>query len=164
MFKIISIFIICFCFFAYPNMANAQKSSLPMPRYVSLRAADVNMRTGPGVRYPVDWNYKKAGLPVEIISEFGNWRKIKDWDGTTGWVSKNLLSGQRTFRVLASSNLKRSPNDNSRIMAKVEAGVIGKLLQCPNENHNFCRVEIKGFQGWLKRSEIWGVYPNELVE
>ncbi|MBR7158746.1 MAG: hypothetical protein IKD08_03575 [Alphaproteobacteria bacterium] len=164
MFKVSAFFILCLGVLAAVPQANAQSTSLPLPRYVSLRSADVNMRTGPGVRYPVEWNYKKAGLPVEIIAEFGNWRKIKDWDGTRGWVTKSLLSGNRTFRVLATSNLRRSPTEDSRLMARVESGVIGKLIQCPNDKPTFCRVEVKGYQGWLKRSEIWGVYPNEILE
>lgn len=164
MFKKITFFMLFAGFFGILPEAIAQSTSLPLPRFVSLRSGDVNMRTGPGVRYPVEWNYKKSGLPVEITAEFGNWRKIKDWDGTQGWVSKGMLSGNRTFRVLATSELKRSPAEEAQIMARVEGGVIGKLLQCPQNKPLFCRVEVKGYQGWLKRSEIWGVYPNEAVD
>ncbi len=80
--------------------AQTQKSTgLPLPRYVSLRAEEVNMRTGPGVRYPVDWVYKRRNLPVEIIAEFGTWRKIRDVEGAQGWIHQSMLSNRRTFSV-----------------------------------------------------------------
>ena len=69
------------------------------PRYVSLGSDRVNVRTGPGVRYPVAWRFVRRGLPVEIIAEYELWRKIRDRDGAEGWVHKSLLSGRRTVVV-----------------------------------------------------------------
>src|SRR4030095_12903685 len=60
-------------------------SGLPIPRFASLRSDEVNVRTGPGTRYPVDWVFKRKGMPVEIVAEYENWRKIRDWKGARGW-------------------------------------------------------------------------------
>src|ERR1700751_5997914 len=70
-------------------------SGLPLPRFVTLKSKRVNLRVGPSNDYAVAWLYLKAGLPVEIIQEYDNWRQIRDSDGTEGWVSQALLSGNR---------------------------------------------------------------------
>ncbi|HKH69397.1 MAG TPA: SH3 domain-containing protein, partial [Reyranella sp.] len=66
-------------------------SGLPIPRFASLRSDEVNVRTGPGPRYPIDWVFKRKAMPVEIVAEFENWRKIRDWQGASGWVHQSLL-------------------------------------------------------------------------
>lgn len=139
-------------------------SGLPLPRFVSLRSSQVNLRSGPGVRYPVEWVYLKRALPVEIIAEFDNWRLIRDWEGTEGWVHQSMLSGRRMIRVTGvERDLRRLSSEDTVLVARVEAGVIGRLLQCPQDSI-FCRVEINGYQGWLKRGEFWGVYPGERID
>src|SRR3990167_9515481 len=77
------------------SQAPLQASGLPLPRFVSLRAEEVNMRAGPGVRYPVDWVYKRKNMPVEVIAEFGTWRKVRDIQGTQGWIHQSMLSSNR---------------------------------------------------------------------
>lgn len=74
-------------------------SGLPLPRFVSLKSAKVNSRTGPGVNYAIEWLYLKAGLPVEILQEYDNWRRIRDSEGSEGWINQTLLSGKRTAIV-----------------------------------------------------------------
>ena len=71
-------------------------SGLPLPRFVSLKSGRVNSRIGPGVNYAVDWMYLKPGLPMEIIQEYDNWRRVRDPDGAEGWINQSLLSGRRT--------------------------------------------------------------------
>lgn len=141
----------------------ADSSSSPIPRFVSIRKDEANLRTGPSVKYPIDWKYQKALLPLEVVAEFGDWRKVKDWDGTTGWIKRSLLADTRTFRTLAGTSLFRRPNENI-IIAKLESGVIGKLKQCPKDIPLFCRVETQGYHGWIRRDAIWGLYPVEYFE
>ena len=74
-------------------------SGLPLPRFVSLRSEEVNLRTGPGVQYPVDWVYKRRNMPVEVLAEFGTWRKVRDIQGTQGWVHQSLLSSNRWVTI-----------------------------------------------------------------
>ena len=143
-----------------PVLTTAQ-TGLPLPRFVSLRADEVNVRTGPGVRYPIDWVFQREGLPVEITAEFDTWRKIRDWEGTEGWVHQSLLSGKRMVLITgATRTLRREPRDDSAAVAHAEAGVVGELEAC---RQNWCRIEIRGFEGWLRMGEFWGVYVNEAV-
>lgn len=131
-------------------------SGLPLPRFVSLRSDEVNLRTGPGIQYPVDWTYLRRGYPVEVIAEYETWRRIRDWEGTEGWVHQSMLAGRRTFVVIGQARrLRREPNDEAAPVAVIEPGVVGHLAECPKENQ-FCRVEIAPYAGWLKRGEFWG--------
>ncbi len=141
--------------------APSESASPGLPRFVSLRAPEVNLRTGPGTRYPIDWVYQRRDLPVEIIDEFDTWRRIRDAEGTAGWVHQSMLQGKRSVQITAESvSLRRDPQDDSRPLAKLERGVIAKLESCGGV---WCVVEVDGFKGWLKRAEVWGVYPDEDV-
>ena len=79
--------------------AGAGASGLPVPRFVSLKAGRVNVRIGPGEDYKIAWVFTRPGLPIEVIQEFANWRRIRDSDGTVGWVFQSLLAGKRTAVV-----------------------------------------------------------------
>jgi len=134
-----------------------------LPRFVSTKSNEVNLRTGPDTKYPIEWVYKKSGLPLEVVQEFENWRKVKDWDGTTGWIIKSGLTGKRSFRALGKAPLRRGESKDSVVFAEIGAGAVGKILQCPNTNLSTCRVEIRGYQGWVDKGDIWGVYAQESV-
>ena len=145
-----------------PFCASAQ-TGLPLPRFVSLRSHQVNLRTGPGFRYPVEWVYLKNDLPVEITAEFETWRRIRDFDGKEGWIYQPMLSGRRTVRVTENTVLRRAANTNALPLAKIESGAIGRLASCP-ANIGLCKVEFGGFQGWVVKRALWGVYPDEAFE
>ena len=151
-----------FLFLSIRSPAQAQ-TGLPLPRFVSLRSNQVNLRTGPGFRYPVEWVYLKSDLPVEITAEFENWRKTKDFNGKEGWIYQPMLSGRRTVRVTQESFLLRAANIESLPLAKIENGAIGRLMSCPG-NVSLCKVEFEHFQGWIPKDILWGVYPNEIFE
>jgi SH3-like domain-containing protein len=149
-----------------PSMAQTASGAtgLPVPRFVTIRANKVNMRTGPGVRYPIDWEYRRAGLPVEIVGEYGTWRKIRDWQGDEGWMHQSMLSGRRSVMIRGDvAPLRAEPNAAARMVARLEAGVIGRIAECQTGN-SWCRVEVEGFEGWLERDRFWGVYQNEVIE
>jgi SH3-like domain-containing protein len=132
---------------------------LPVPRFVSLRSGEVNMRVGPGTRYSINWVYRREGLPVEIIQEFDQWREIKDSEGTLGWVHKQMLQGKRTAVVLGKiAVLRHSPEEQSGAVLRLEPGVIGRLLECEKE---WCRMQVAGRKGWIAKAHIWGAYPKE---
>lgn len=139
-------------------------SGLPLPRFVSLRAGEVNMRTGPGVQYPVEWVYTRKDLPVEIIAEFETWRKVRDWEGTQGWVHQSMLSGKRTVLITGDVRLLRTKDDaKSAVKARIEPGVIGYLVDCPKGN-GWCQIEAAGLEGWLRHVDFWGAYKNEVFD
>ncbi len=136
-----------------------QDAGLPVPRFVSLRSGEVNERVGPGTRYSINWVYKREDLPVEIIQEFDQWREIRDSDGTTGWVHKQMLQGKRTAVIKGAVGvLRHAPDPHSNPLLRAEPGVIGHLLSCEKD---WCRVQVSGHKGWIEKSRIWGVYPKE---
>jgi len=142
----------------------AETSGLPLPRFVSLRSDEVNLRTGPGVRYPVDWIYTRRDLPVEVIAEFEAWRKIRDWQGVEGWVHQSMLSARRMVVVTGPQrHLRAEADEKAPSLALLDANVMGRLLSCPRAR-NYCKIEVNAIQGWLKRDEFWGVYAGEFIE
>ncbi|MBA8817927.1 SH3-like domain-containing protein [Ochrobactrum sp. P6BSIII] len=144
-------------------------SGLPVPRFVSLKPARVNLRIGPGRDYPVSWLFMKSGLPVEIIQEYDNWRRIRDADGTEGWVYQSLLSGKRTAITAPwlkndkskMITMRRDANDTAAVAADIEPGVVGTVRQC---NGQWCRMDVSGVRGWIRQSDLWGVYPGEVFD
>lgn len=143
---------------------NAEVSGLPVPRFVSLRTDPINLRSGPGLQYPVEWVYHRRHLPVEVVKEFDTWRRIRDPDGTEGWVHQSMIAGHRTGIVRGTAQaLHRGDGDDNAAIATLEAGVVVNIQRCPAGSLS-CRVEVNGLQGWLKRDQIWGVYPTETVE
>jgi SH3-like domain-containing protein len=134
-------------------------NGLPVPRFVSLRSDEVNMRVGPGARYNINWVYKREGLPVEIIEEFDQWRQIRDSEGTVGWVHKQMLQGKRMAVITHGVGaLRRAPEERSGAILRAEPGVIGRLMECEKD---WCRMQIAGRKGWIEKTHIWGVYPKE---
>lgn len=144
-----------------PGAAEARqqpgRTGLPLPRFVSFRAPKVNLRTGPGIRFPIDWVYERRDLPVEIIDEFDTWRRIRDWQGTMGWVHQSMLQGRRTILVTGARRLlRREPGDRAEGVAWLEPGVIGGLDRCERD---WCLVEVERFEGWLRRGDFYGADP-----
>lgn len=138
------------------------RTGLPLPRFVTLRADEVNLRIGPGIRYPIDWVYRRAGLPVEIVDEFDTWRRIRDWQGTEGWVHQSMVQGQRGILVTGKRHtLRRRPAADAPGVALVDAGVVGVLESCEPE---WCEVTVGGYSGWLEREAFYGLYPGEEVD
>jgi SH3-like domain-containing protein len=136
-------------------------TGLPLPRFVSLGADEVNLRFGPGEGYPIAWILTREGLPVEIVEEFDTWRKVRLHDGDLGWIHASLLSSRRTVLVADEIQaLRQTPDQDARIVLRAEPGVIGQLLDCDG---SWCRVEIEGRRGWLQRAEFWGVLPDETL-
>lgn len=133
-----------------------------LPRFASLRADEVNLRVGPGENYPIEWVYQRKGLPVKIIEGFQNWRRIEDRQGAKGWVLDRMLTDKRAVVVEgAVEPLHGRPDAASPIVARAEPGVVAQLLACGGA---WCRIEADGYSGWVQRSELWGVLPDETVQ
>ena len=135
-------------------------SGLDIPRFVSLRSDKVFVRTGPALRYPIKWVYKRKNMPVEIIQEFDTWRKIKDIDGEEGWIHQSLLSGRRHGIAQADNPILifKKPDKTARNLAEVENDNVLRVHKCQTF---WCDVEIKGFSGWIEKKSLWGVYQDE---
>lgn len=147
---------------AAPAAPAGEASGLPLPRFVSLRSDEVNLRAGPGQRYPIDWIYSRKDLPVEVIAEFEAWRKIRDWQGTEGWVHQALLWGRRSAVVHpAEAVLRADPSPVARPVARLAAGVIGQIDNCAEK---WCHFTIGKNEGWIGKEYIWGIYANEVLK
>lgn len=145
----------------FTGFCYGQKSTLPVPRFVTLKADKVNFHIGPGTDYPTEWQYTRKGLPVEVIAEFGYWRLLRDLKGNQGWVHRSLLSGRRNVIVTFGKvcKLYDEPNAETTVVGKLEKGVICKVLKCQK---SWCQVQVAGVKGWVVRQHIWGVYPHEV--
>jgi SH3-like domain-containing protein len=145
----------------------SESSGLPLPRFASLKSDHVNVRGGPNKDQDVAWVYTRPALPVEITAEFENWRRIRDRDGSEGWVYHTLLSGKRTAYVARPkiqaelAPLHDTADPLSPLRAKLEPGVLGAVKRC---NGQWCRFVGEGFDGWIEQNSLWGVYPNEKIE
>jgi SH3-like domain-containing protein len=165
MLKLLSV-IVCLVFLGStgPSAVAAtvgKQTGLPVPRYVSLRSNEVNLRAGPGARYPIEWVFKRRSLPIEIVAEFDTWRKIRDFEGTEGWAHQSMLSGRRMVQVIgAIRTLRRYASDLSSAVARLEPGVLANLEDC---QHEWCEVRVSGFSGWVSRAHIWGVDIKEAL-
>ena len=132
-----------------------------LPRFVSLRSDQVNLRVGPGENYPIQWVLTRKEMPVEIIREFEHWRMIRDWQGTEGWVHERMVWGKRAVVVKGVIRaLHRLPDPASQVIARAEPGVFARLIECRGA---WCRIEAADIAGWVQRIEVWGVYPDEAV-
>jgi SH3-like domain-containing protein len=145
---------------------DAATSGLPVPRFVSLKADRVTVRGGPDKDHDVAWIYTRVGWPVEITAEFENWRRIRDSDGSEGWVYHSLLSGKRMAAVQLKSKtdlapLYTKPDTQSGVAAQLQTGVLGTIKYCTG---TWCRLTGSGFDGWIEQDHLWGVYPDEKVE
>ncbi len=141
-------------------------TKLPLPRFASLKTDRVNLREGPSKDHPTKWVYQRAGLPVEITAEFEIWRRIRDSEGSEGWVLHSLLSGRRTALVTPSKKGENSkvyarPSEGSDLAATLQSGVIVNLRKCDG---SWCQVDGDGFKGYIEQYKLWGVYPNETIE
>ena len=140
-------------------------SGLPLPRFVSLKADRVNLREGPSRDHRTTWVFQRAGLPVEITAEFDVWRKVRDSEGTEGWVLHSLLSGRRTALVAPWKKgdvftLYAAPSKHATPVAKLQSGVIASIKSCDG---HWCHVSGEEFEGYIHQTSLWGVYPNEKI-
>ncbi len=134
-----------------------------LPRFQSLRSNEVNLRSGPGVRYRIDWVYKRVDLPVEVQREFEHWRLIRDADGIQGWVNQATLTARRNFIVKGGdAKLMDDPKDTAAPVAILKPGVIGRIRSCSKDSA-WCNVQIPGHSGYLRRAQFWGTLPNEEI-
>lgn len=137
-------------------------TKLPLPRYVSLRAPEINVRRGPGLDYRKDWVFRRAGLPVQVVEEYGDWRRITDKDQAGGWVYHAMITGRRTIVIVEDQvYLREEPTDTAAATAMAERGVIARLRACQPD---WCRVEVEGYRGWVPKIAVWGVDADEVLE
>ena len=164
-FSVLALLMISFSPVRAQGPADEGETGLPIPRFVSLRSNHINARSGPGARYPIEWVYMQKSAPVEIIAEFELWRKIKDWQGSESWVHKSMLSGKRSVKVITpgENNVYAKDDFKAKIIAKVEDEVVGEIEKCP-VNNSFCKIKFASITGWVPRQNLYGIYPEEIID
>ncbi|WP_136442062.1 SH3 domain-containing protein [Pacificoceanicola onchidii] len=137
-------------------------TNLPLPRFVSMKASEGNVRRGPSLTHRIDWVYKRRGMPLEVTAEHGHWRRVRDRDGAGGWVHYSLLSGVRTV-LIEKDMLQLHARDDveSPVTAMLELGVVAELGDCSPQA---CKLTAGGFSGWAPKDALWGVKPDEIRE
>ncbi|MDF1872867.1 SH3 domain-containing protein [Vannielia sp.] len=137
-------------------------TNLPLPRYVSLKTDEGNVRRGPALSHRIDWVFKRRNMPLEVTAEFGHWRRVRDQEGAGGWVHYSLISGVRTVIVQEDmAALRMRPSNDAPTNARSEAGVVAKLGECRPE---WCWITSGSARGWVKKTDLWGVKPDEIRE
>ncbi|TPL75278.1 aspartyl-trna synthetase [Mesorhizobium sp. B2-3-13] len=137
---------------------------LVLPRFATLRASSANLRVGPGMGYQVEWVLMRPGMPLEIYQQYDNWRRVRDWDGTSGWIHGALLSGRRAAVVApwAKDNvaLRDKPSTGSSVVAWLQPCVRVELTRCDGQ---WCAVGLGPKSGFIRQTSMWGVYPGEVL-
>lgn len=152
-----------------PVRQSGRVTGFPLPRYVSIKSGRARMRVGPSTDYSIRWVYEAKGLPIEIIEEYGNWRQVRDSDGTTGWMSAVLLSGDRTGLVAPwrsardkMISLRNSPSPKAGVVAELQPRVRLNIRNCDS---HWCEVSVQGdsTSGYIRQELVWGVYRDEII-
>jgi SH3-like domain-containing protein len=146
---------------ALPGPSAENDARAKLPRFVSLRSDQVNLRLGPGQTYPIAWLLTRKGMPVEIVREFQNWRMVRLWQDISGWILDRMVTAERHVIVVGGIRVVRQrPDPHSEIIARAEPGVIAKLVGCRGD---WCQIDVGGYRGWLQRGDVWGILPDEAI-
>ena len=167
--KLFTVLLLFFCVFykysfaeKYIPKVSINGSGLNIPRMVSLKKAPVYMRTGPGLEYPIKYEYNKVNYPMNIIAEFNNWRKVDTVNNITGWVHTSLLSSFKTGLILKTATLKKTPFDKSRSVAKLFPNLLVEIKECKEIWCKILIIKNKSYTGWIKKRFIWGSTKNKI--
>lgn len=144
------------------NYTRGPVTNLPIPRFVSLKASEGNIRRGPSLSHRIDWVLKHRNMPLQVIAEYGHWRKVQDFEGAGGWIHYSLLSGTRSILVQVDMlDVLNRPKPNAQIRARLERNVVARLSTCTKE---WCEITADGHKGWVNRRLLWGVTLEEKFE
>lgn len=160
---IAAVFFVCFATTqVFAEATRGPVTNLPLPRYVSMKASESNVRRGPSLTHRIDWVFKRRDMPLQVTAEYGHWRRVQDRDGAGGWVHYALLSGVRTVIVEKDMlQARMRPDPGAPVTAAFEVGVVARLGKC---NVEWCQVSAGGYRGWTPKAQLWGVAPEELRE
>ncbi len=137
------------------------ETNLPLPRFVSLKASESNVRRGPSLSHRIDWVFQRRSMPLRVVAEYGHWRRVLDRDDQGGWVHYTMLSGVRTVIIENRITLYKRPDPESFEVADVHAGVIARLGECGSD---WCQLTADGYRGWTSKENLWGVLPDEIKD
>lgn len=167
-FRLMQIAIVAFAISAGASVAQQSdagpaigpETNLPLPRFVSLRAGEANVRRGPSLSHRIDWVFKRRDMPLQVIAEYGHWRRVIDRDGQGGWIHYRMLSGARTVLIEEENTaLRARPETSALENAILEPGVVARLGDC---SPDWCELTAGGYKGWVPKTQLWGVSEGEI--
>jgi SH3-like domain-containing protein len=131
--------------------------------YASLRSNKVYLREGPTFEHRILFIYERKDYPVEVLTSYETWRRVRDADGTIGWVSQSMLSDARTVLIVGKgrADIRDEPSAAASVIAKADPGVVARLKACKPQ---FCEISASGLKGWIDRTRIWGVDAGEVID
>jgi len=140
-------------FLAITAPAAAQEREVPY--WATLRAAEVNMRVGPSEAFPIEWVYRRQGLPVKVVRVMQGWRLVEDPDGERGWMISRLLNPARGAIVKGDglAEMRAAPEADAQVLWRAEPGVVGALGDCDD---GWCEFDVAGRKGWVRAARLWG--------
>ena len=161
--QIVIAFISIIIFSQVSNADIGKETGLEIPRYVSLKSNDANIRVGPSKNYPIEIKYIKKNYPLKILEEHEEWRKVEDFKKNIGWIHKSLISGNRTGIVLSkdNKNIDLLNTLNGNVIGEIGKGNIVNLKKCKID---WCLVSIGNFKGWINKKYVWGVKQKEIIK
>ncbi len=141
------------------SSADAAASS----HYASLRSDKVFLREGPTYQHRILWIYRRKGYPVEIVASYEGWRRVRDSEGTTGWINQALLSDERTVLITGTKRvpIKAGIGSSAKVVALADPGVVARLKAC---KPSACEVASGDIDGWIDKDNIWGVDAGDVFE
>jgi len=131
----------------------SQFSGKEVPRFESLRYSAVHGRQGPSLDHPILWRYEKTGLPVLILRETHNWRRVRDHQGDEVWIQARMLSAETNVLILRDTLLLEEEAETSDPRAQLKAGLVAELLGCASST---CEIKIDKTKGWVLEADLWG--------
>lgn len=133
-----------------------------MPRFVSVRVNEANLRAGPDKYFPIRTVLTRRGMPVQVIDEFKLWRKVMLYDGVEGWLHQSLITGRRFFLIVSATvEMRKEPEAGAEVVARLEPGALADLMRCKGD---WCALSVSGIEGWVPRTAGWGALPDENFE
>ena len=131
-----------------------------VPYWASIAAGEAMMRAGPERTYPGLWVYRRRDLPLKVVQVLGPWRRVREQDGTTGWMLAMLLAARRTGVVTGGTQpIREEPSEGAQLLWQAEAGVVGRLSHCDGQ---WCRFRVGEREGYIAQTGVWGTDPGEV--
>ena len=161
--QITILFILIITFTQITNADTGKETGLEIPRYVSLKSNEANIRVGPSKNYPIKIKYITKNYPLKVLEEYKEWRKIKDFKNNVGWIHKSLITGIRTGIILSKydKNIKLLNTLNGIVIGEIGKGNIVYLEKCKID---WCLVSTENYKGWINKKYIWGVKEKEIIK
>ena len=138
-------------------------TGLEVPRWISLKSSEVRARGGPGLDYEILWEYRAAGLPVQVIAETRHWRKICDPDGAVAWIHRSVASGRRhVFNATPREiPIRAARAEDAAVRARLQPRSLVSIDDCED---GWCRVRARKLRGWVAQGAVFGTQARALCD